>query len=335
MEQSAEISELIKALVKAKGDFKPIAKEGENPFLKTKYITLHGIVKATEEALRANGLVIYHYEDESDGREYLVTRLAHESGQYQESRTWFSDQYLVAEKNEKGNYKTTPLQVKGSAISYIRRYHLGELLGIVVDEDNDGNAQGKGKAQDQKQLPEDLQAIKDTLDGIDKTSDLDNWKAKHGKEVNTRTDKDAIWAYISQRAKALTEKPSDQKPKEDAQPQASAFLTALKKTLAGYSTIDKLVEIFNKNESAYKQNPEFDAIKLTYAERKAELANEIMAKNMGVDLADLVAFRKDVADHGIDKTLIDHILANKADFCNELKNRILQWKKEREAKASQ
>ena len=138
MNRTEEIYELIKALCLAKKDFKPISKDGKNPFLNSKYVTLDGIINATEDALNANGLVIIHHQELTLEDTFLVTELIHESGQIIGTETGM-DQYIgPVSVNEKGNVKVNPLQVFGSVITYLKRYHISELLNVAVDEDSDG-----------------------------------------------------------------------------------------------------------------------------------------------------------------------------------------------------
>ena len=140
MNITEEIGELIKALCLAKKDFKPITKDGKNPFLNSKYVTLDGIVNATEDALNTNGLVIIHHHEFMIDDTLLVTELIHESGQTIGTETGMSQYIGPVAVNEKGNAKVNPLQVFGSVITYLKRYHISELLNIAVDEDVDGNS---------------------------------------------------------------------------------------------------------------------------------------------------------------------------------------------------
>ena len=138
MNRTDEIGELIKALCLAKKSFKPITKDGKNPFLNSKYVTLDGIVNATEDALNANGLVIIHHQELTLEDTFLVTELIHESGQIIGTETGMNQYIGPVSVNEKGNVKVNPLQVFGSVITYLKRYHISELLNVAVDEDSDG-----------------------------------------------------------------------------------------------------------------------------------------------------------------------------------------------------
>jgi hypothetical protein len=154
LNRTEEIGELIKALCLAKKGFKPISKDGKNPFLNSKYVTLDGIVNATEDALNANGLVIIHHQEITTEDTFLVTELIHESGQIIGTETSMNQYIGPVTVNEKGNVKVNPLQVFGSVITYLKRYHISELLNVAVDEDADGNST-EGKKQEKPSTNED------------------------------------------------------------------------------------------------------------------------------------------------------------------------------------
>lgn len=64
--------------------------------------------------------------------ENLVTRVFHiESGEYIESNVYINSKVQLGGMNE--------FQVMGSAITYLRRYSLSAMLGLVTDVDTDAN----------------------------------------------------------------------------------------------------------------------------------------------------------------------------------------------------
>lgn len=125
--QSENINELATALSKAQSEISPAIKDSNNPFFKSKYADLSSIWNACREPLTKNGLSILQTMDIKEGAQVLVTTLAHSSGQWVRS-------YLPI-LNEKNN-----AQGLGSAITYNRRYALSAIVGIICDEDDDGNA---------------------------------------------------------------------------------------------------------------------------------------------------------------------------------------------------
>ncbi|CAN5155004.1 ERF family protein [soil metagenome] len=126
--RSAELKDLFTALAKAQSEMQTAGLSAENPYFKTRYADLAAIVKASRPALTKYGLSIIQQIITSDeGHTYLHTLLCHISGQWVESRV-----RVVPTK--------TDVQSMGSYITYLRRYSIAALCGIVTsDEDDDGN----------------------------------------------------------------------------------------------------------------------------------------------------------------------------------------------------
>jgi hypothetical protein len=117
----------MKSILKAIWDFQSecptIKKEKNNEFGKFKYTDLSDVVEVIRPLLKKHGLV---YVQVLDG-DKLVTELYHvESGDVIKSVAPLD--YSVELKG------MNRFQVMGSAISYIRKYSLCAILGIVSDE---------------------------------------------------------------------------------------------------------------------------------------------------------------------------------------------------------
>jgi len=127
-----EINELAAALAKAQGQMSGAAKDGRNPHLKNSYMTLTAVWDAIRKPLADNGLSVAQMTNVTEaGDMILTTRLMHASGQYIES------QYPIVAGT--GNRGVNSAQATGSALTYARRYSLATLIGVVADEDDDGN----------------------------------------------------------------------------------------------------------------------------------------------------------------------------------------------------
>lgn len=124
MEKSQTISELAKALVIFQLKAKTIGYDADNPFFKSKYATLTALVKETKSELANAGLAISQLTEGDGG---ITTILMHTSGEYISSTLTLKPA------------KDDP-QGRGSAITYARRYAYASILGLVSDEDDDGNA---------------------------------------------------------------------------------------------------------------------------------------------------------------------------------------------------
>ena len=126
--QSETIGKLAEALSKAQGSMSAAAMDGNNPHFRSRYATLTAVWDACRKPLADNGLAIVQaFRVDENGMLLLVTKLVHTSGEW-----------MVSE------YPVTPTQNSpqglGSAVTYARRYTLSSLVGVVADDDDDGNA---------------------------------------------------------------------------------------------------------------------------------------------------------------------------------------------------
>lgn len=127
MKRSDTILEVIKALIKAQGQFKIAKFDKSNPHFKSRYASLNAVLAAVEDGLQANGLAISNLI--YDGK--ILTTLFHESGE------WLGCEVPIPSG-------ISPQEI-GKAITYFRRYSVCCLLSISTgeDEDDDGNSAEK------------------------------------------------------------------------------------------------------------------------------------------------------------------------------------------------
>jgi hypothetical protein len=126
-ETSTETDKLDAALAAAQGDIEPAMKDKVNPAFRSKYADLASVWTACRQALAKHKIAVTQWPVHSDdGRLHLVTRLAH-GGQWM--RAEFS---IPVGKHDAHGY--------GSAMTYAKRYSLAAAIGVVADEDDDGNA---------------------------------------------------------------------------------------------------------------------------------------------------------------------------------------------------
>ena len=143
MEKSETINKLTAALVKFQGQMLKVGKDSINPHFKNRYASLSTIIEATQKPLADCGLAIVQMPE---GENCLRTMLIHESGEY------ISETYkMTPSKNDP--------QGLGSAITYQRRYALGAILNLNIDEDDDGNQASK---VDITAITKELEACKST-----------------------------------------------------------------------------------------------------------------------------------------------------------------------------
>jgi len=125
MKKSEQINELATALAKAQGEILPAAKDGLNPHFKSRYADLASISNACRPALSKHGIATVQTTDEENGKLVLHTTLLHTSGQ------WMTSTLPVISAKQDA-------QSIGSALTYMRRYGLAAMVGVVADDDDDG-----------------------------------------------------------------------------------------------------------------------------------------------------------------------------------------------------
>lgn len=122
------------AIVAFQAEVGTVAKDADNPFFKSKYADLPAVKAAAQPILAKHGLAVIQepsYLVVGDKVcDTLVTTVIHESGHWDSSAR--STMVLKPVKNDP--------QAQGSAITYARRYAFMAVLGLVADNDDDGNA---------------------------------------------------------------------------------------------------------------------------------------------------------------------------------------------------
>ena len=127
MNSSATVKELATALAIVQGQLTFAKKDSKNPFFKSNYADLESVWDACRELLSANGLAIMQFPgDYVDGNMTLTTVMTHSSGE------WVAQNMSLP-------VSKPDAQGAGSAITYMRRYALAAIVG-VVQADDDGNS---------------------------------------------------------------------------------------------------------------------------------------------------------------------------------------------------
>jgi hypothetical protein len=121
MKTSESITSIAVALHKFHGLMGKVGKDAVNPHFKNKYASLSNIIEATTPHLNAVGLSIIQLPCESG----LETMLLHTSGEY------------ISSVSATPCKDVSNPQALGSAITYARRYALGAVLSLNIDEDDD------------------------------------------------------------------------------------------------------------------------------------------------------------------------------------------------------
>jgi hypothetical protein len=152
MKTSESIKNIAGAVLNFHKEVGKIPKTEKNPFFKSSYASLPVILDAISEPLLKAGLTFMQFPK---GQNELETIIMHP-----ESGEWMSETYYMKPVKEDP-------QAFGSVITYQRRYALGAILGLNIDEDDDAN-----KATIQKES----KPLKDTPPPpIQLTPDSEKW----------------------------------------------------------------------------------------------------------------------------------------------------------------
>ena len=124
---SDNITDLAKALLAVQVQLRPAVQDSTNPFCGNKYASLNAVMESCRSVLAANGIVLTQAPVPAEpGFCALETMLVHaESGQF------------IASTAMAPLPKQDPQGV-GTALTYLRRYALSAMLGIVAEPDTDG-----------------------------------------------------------------------------------------------------------------------------------------------------------------------------------------------------
>lgn len=191
--QSENLDKLFKGMNTFRSQLKQPAKDANNPFFKSNYVTLEGVQNAIDAAIKNTGLAYTQIvKNDDNGNVGVETIITHESGQYLTTG-------VLALRPE----KATP-QGYGSTITYAKRYQLASAFGVSSDIDDDGNvgsgnfkAPAKGSYQQnnyQQNYPQPRQQVqqKQTDPEILEYNNLFNKALK-----TLGTDKDDLQAQIN------------------------------------------------------------------------------------------------------------------------------------------
>lgn len=132
-EMSEKYDIVLSKLMKAKQSIGTVKKDSKNPFHKSNYASLNAYIDASEEHLLQNGLILLQAGNGTFTEPLIVATLIHpESGQWLKS-------YLPILNPKQDS------QGFGASVTYMRRYSIATLLGLVSEDDDGETAVGRGK----------------------------------------------------------------------------------------------------------------------------------------------------------------------------------------------
>ena len=169
------MKELATAMAKAQAEIKAALKDSKNPHFKSSYADLTSVWDACRTALTKNGLSVVQIPGFDANDVWLETMILHSSGES------LSGRYPLRPSQQ------TP-QGYGSALTYARRYSLAAMVGVVADEDDDGNAASQRGNYEPPARP--------ALKVEDKTHAAKSYVDEAIKAIGTLTDATGLNAWV-------------------------------------------------------------------------------------------------------------------------------------------
>mgnify|MGYP003525964316 CR=1 FL=1 len=190
MNKSEQIGNLAKALSIVQGKLKPASKDSNNPFFKSKYADLNSIWDSCRELLSVNGLAVSQLNQVTDLGVIVETVLMHESGE------WISGEMLLPLTKQDA-------QAVGSATSYGRRYGLASILGIVADDDDDGNHASRPQSGQKQLITKPLNTIERIRNAEKAIRELGGQVESYDPKGKTEADANAELESLNEQYKRL------------------------------------------------------------------------------------------------------------------------------------
>lgn len=170
------------AMAKAQSQIEAASKDKVNPAFRSKYADLSAVWEACRKALTDNGISITQWPTHSDDhRLHLITRLACEG-------EWMLCEFSIpTSKQDAHGY--------GSAVTYAKRFSLAAAVGVVADDDDDGNAAAGRPANTQAKT--EPKKEHGQLHGPLKITDLKNGMKEFARDLEACSDADELNALMS------------------------------------------------------------------------------------------------------------------------------------------
>ena len=134
--QSETVTEIIPALILARGEITGALAKADNPFFNSKYADLKEVIDSCTEQLLKVGIMMTQTGAIVEGLPCIVTQATHTSGEFIRS--------ILPIKHMKGNDP----QSFGSGITYVRRYGLISILNMPVYDDDGESAMDREEKEE-------------------------------------------------------------------------------------------------------------------------------------------------------------------------------------------
>jgi len=153
-EHSVEVNKLFDALYDAQLEFPNVKKDAKNPHFSSRYVTLDQAKEELEPILRKHNLGVSQ-PAAGDGNGTGCTTILFLKGTGQ----WIAETLLLPSSGP-GKESPTNAQTGTAAVTYSRRTAYLAILGVVADNDDDGNSAVRGSSKPaQKASPAKAQTV--------------------------------------------------------------------------------------------------------------------------------------------------------------------------------
>lgn len=202
-QQSETIDQIATALASAQAELRnpPKTKEAnvrsDKGNFKYRYVDFADGLDIVRPILGKHGICFVQTTPVDGDQMWLVTKLVHSSGQ------WISSPYPVG--------RIGAHQALGAALSYARRYSLFAMVGIVGEDDDDGEADarrvaGETREQAELRLAKEARAYHDhALEQMGEIESLDRFNAwweseRKNRQLHFQTNDDPLFVSLKQAA---------------------------------------------------------------------------------------------------------------------------------------
>jgi ERF superfamily len=175
---SPSVSTLAAAMSRVQAKIHSARKDKSNPHFRSRYADLGSVWEACREQLTAEGFAVLQLTHGTPDVPAVTTILLHSSGEWVRSTLRLRP------------VKIDPQGV-GSALTYARRYALSAMVGVVADDDDDGNSASTRQALQEcvnmaRALNLSDSAFIDNIEAYYQTRDLNALRPEQVQSLHTR-----------------------------------------------------------------------------------------------------------------------------------------------------
>jgi hypothetical protein len=190
-EEAKPVHTFSEALVRLQAAIRPAIKDANNPAFRAKYADLGAVWEAVKDPLKENGFAVVQMPQFEGDTMYLETMLIHESGDKLTGRY-----PLRPSKPDPQGY--------GSAITYARRYAISAMLGVIADDDDDGNAASNVGQRTVQTAPAKPATPHNAEQDQDVTDGVTNWVEAQKRFLNACGALPSVYTWLEKIAGAGT-----------------------------------------------------------------------------------------------------------------------------------